>query len=122
MKRYVMRPNYLLVTAIIFWFTPSLSQGFLHGNDLYRFCSMPDETREKATCEAFIIGAVDALTATRNVCLPKGFIGKQVTRLVIDYLHGHPETQHETAAKEINEALKRFNCNDSNFNSLSISR
>jgi hypothetical protein len=119
-----MRSKHLLVTAAIalLWATPSFSQGFLHGNELYRFCTTPDETREKATCEAFIIGAVDALTATRDVCLPKGFIGKTVTNMVIDYLRSHPETQHETAASEINAALKRFNCDDSNSTSLSISR
>lgn len=117
-----MRPKYLLVAAALFWCTPSFSQGFLHGNELYRFCTMPETTREKATCEAFIIGAVDALTATRNVCLPKGFIGKQVTHLVIDYLRSHPETQHETAANEIKTALTRFNCDDSNSTSLNISR
>lgn len=117
-----MRPKYRFVTAALLWFTPSFAQGFLHGNELYRFCTMGDETREKATCEAFIIGAVDALTATRNVCLPKGFIGKQVTHLVIDYLRSHPETQHETAANEINAALKRFNCDDLNARSPGISR
>jgi hypothetical protein len=51
-----------------------------------------------------------------------GFIGKKVTNIVIDYLRSHPETQHETAASEINAALKRFNCDDSNSSSLSISR
>ena len=106
-----MRPKYLIVAASLFWSTPSIPQGFLHGDDLYRICRMADETPEKTTCVAFIIGAVDALTQAHEVCLPKDLIGKQVVDRVINYLISHPESRHDTAASEINEALKLFHCN-----------
>jgi Rap1a immunity proteins len=110
-----MRLICLLVPTALFWSTPSFSQGFLHGNDLYRFCTMPDNTQGKATCAAFIIGAVDAFTGTHDICLPKDVIGKQVMDIVINYLRSHPETQNDTAASEINVALERFHCANSNL-------
>ena len=109
-----MPPKYLIVATSLFWSTPSLPQGFLHGDELYRICRMADETQEKATCVAFIIGAVDALTQTHEVCLPRDVIGKQVVDKVINYLLSHPETRQYTAASQINAALKLFHCNHSN--------
>lgn len=112
-----MRPKCLAVIAVIatlFWSTPSLSQAFLHGDDLYRFCKMPDETMEKTTCVAFIIGAVDAFTETHELCLPKNTIGKQVVDTVVNYLLSHPETRQHAATTEIAAALLRYHCSDSN--------
>lgn len=109
-----MPPKYLIVATSLFWSTPSLTQGFLHGDELYRICRMADETPEKATCVAFIIGAVDALTETHEVCLPKDVVGKQVVDKVINYLLSHPETRHDTAASQISAALTLFHCKHSN--------
>jgi hypothetical protein len=116
-----MRSKFLLVTAALLCSTPSFAQGFLHGRDLYSFCAIADETLEtagKATCVAFIIGAVDAFTRTHDICLSKDVIGKQVTDIVIDYLRNHPQTRNYTAASEIDEALKRFHCSNSSKWSL----
>ena len=107
-------PKCLAVIAALFLSTPSLSQAFLHGDDLYRFCKMADETPERTTCVAFIIGAVDALTGTHELCLPKDVIGKQVVEIVVNYLLGHPETRQHPATSEIDAALKRYHCNNSN--------
>jgi hypothetical protein len=109
-----MWPKHLVLIAALFWSTSSLAQGFLHGDDLYKFCKMADEKLERTTCIAFIIGAVDALTETHVVCLPKDVVGKQVVDIVLNYLLSHPETRANAAATEIDAALKRYRCNDSN--------
>ena len=75
---------------------------------------MADETLERTTCISFIIGAVDALTETHEVCLPKDVVGKQVVDIVINYLLSHPETRANAAATEIDAALKRYHCSNSN--------
>jgi hypothetical protein len=64
----------------------------------------------------FIIGVVDALTGTHDICLPKEIIGRQVMDIVVDYLRRHPETCRNTAAVEIGAALKRFRCNNADAN------
>jgi len=109
-----MRPKHLLVFAALLCSTSSLAQGFLHGDDLYRFCKMADDTLERTTCIAFIIGAVDALTETHEVCLPKDVVGKQVVDIVTNYLLSHPETRANAAATEVDASLKRYRCNNSN--------
>jgi Rap1a immunity proteins len=109
-----MWPKHLVFVAALFWSSSSLSQGFLHGDDLYRFCKMADETPERTTCIAFIIGAVDALTETHEVCLPNDVVGKQVVDIVVNYLLSHPETRANAAATEVDAALKRYRCNNSN--------
>jgi hypothetical protein len=105
----------LTITALI-WSAPSFSQGFLHGHELYTFCTKAEQTPAKTTCAAFIIGAVDALTGTHDICLPKEIIGKQVMDIVVDYLRNHPETWQNSAASEIEAALKRFRCNNADAN------
>jgi hypothetical protein len=109
-----MWPKHLVVVAALFWSSSSLAQGFLHGDDLYKFCRTGDETLERTTCIGFIIGAVDALTETHEVCLPKDVVGKEVVDIVINYLLSHPETRANPAATEIDAALKRYHCNNSN--------
>ena len=109
-----MRPKHLVVFAALFWSTTSLAQGFLHGDDLYKSCKMADETLERTTCIGFIIGAVDALTKTHEICLPKDVVGKEVVDIVINYLLSHPETRANAAATEIDAALKRYRCKNSN--------
>ena len=109
-----MWPKHLIVVAALFSPISSFAQGFLHGDELYKFCRMADETLERTTCIAFIIGAVDALTETHEVCLPKDVVGKQVVDIVINYLLSHPETRPNAAATEIDAALKRYRCGNSN--------
>jgi Rap1a immunity proteins len=112
-----MRTKRILITgAALLWSAQSFSQGFLHGNDLYTFCTKAEQTPAKTTCAAFIIGAVDALTGTHDICLTKEIIGKQVIDIVVDYLRSHPETRQNTAASEINAALNRFHCNNADAN------
>ncbi len=106
----------LVAAAALLWSAPSFSQGFLHGDDLYNFCTKAEQTPAKTTCAAFILGAADALTGTHDICLPKEIIGKQVMEIVVDYLRSHPETRQNTAASEIGAALKRFRCNNADAN------
>jgi hypothetical protein len=113
-----MRLSHVRVTALValLWCSSSFAQGFLHGDELYAFCTKAKQTPQKATCAGFIIGVVDALTGTHDICLPKEIIGQQVMDIVVDYLREHPETRQNTAASEVGAALKRFRCNTTNVN------
>jgi Rap1a immunity proteins len=90
---------------------------FRGGADLYTSCTT---SRGADFCDAYIMGAVDAMFALKNasgagnVCITDGVRLRQVRDIVVQYMKDHPETRRYTAASIVVVAVRKaFPCGES---------
>jgi hypothetical protein len=108
------------ILAVSLAATGTASAEFKTGNDLYSECTAPaDWQRRFLFCHGYIEGIADAEDleglresgfmdpkAKRNaLCLPAGVQLGQLKDVVVQYLEGHPERRHRSAAALVELAL-----------------
>jgi hypothetical protein len=113
-------PYSAAILAVTLAATGTASAEFKTGNDLYSECTAPaDWQRRFLFCYGYIEGIADANDleglresgfmdpkAKRNaLCLPAGVQLGQLKDVVVQYLEGHPERRHRSAAALVELAL-----------------
>jgi hypothetical protein len=113
-------PYAAAIVAVTLAATGTASATFKNGNDLYSECTAPtDWQRRYLFCYGYIEGIADAediedLRASgfmdpkakgNALCLPAGVQLGQLKDVVVQYLVGHPERRHRSAAALVELAL-----------------
>ena len=105
----------IIAVLVMSWASPVWAAAFTNGNDLYEKCTVEKSSNvyymDYSWCQAYIIGAADALTGPDigvggfTFCIPIEVTQLQVQDIVKKWLSNHPQNRHYSAHSLVASAL-----------------
>jgi hypothetical protein len=105
----------LAIVAGLLWPASAFCQEeldfFISGNQLYKQCSFPLGSADRAFCLGYVAGIADAFGGDGSACVPKEVTLQQATDVIMNELRAVPRYRHITASLLAGAALgKAFRC------------